>query len=294
MSDSLTTKRFYPANLTSYDLFKCTALLLMFADHVGYYLFPDVEWWRVFGRMCVPIWLFLVGYANSRDLSPRLFLCGASLLVANFVFGIPILALNILFTIIAVRLVLDRAAAFAFSNQENFAVFHVILGAIWIPSMLLVEYGTVALVIALYGYVMRHRAQFEARGGAWRHLPLGYAIFFWLIFIATTEAIFEFTLPAFMVMAAGTGLATIALYFFRAREYPALTARLAAPVRWLIRVGGTRTMEIYVIHLIILKLAAALIFPENHHFFQFQVIDERFLASADTSAAPLVEPKPPA
>ena len=44
-----------PANITSYDLFKALALVLMLADHIGYYFYDDVDWWRVAGRICVPI-----------------------------------------------------------------------------------------------------------------------------------------------------------------------------------------------------------------------------------------------
>ena len=68
-----------PRDLTSYDFLKAVAVLLMVIDHVGFYFYPDQQWFRVFGRLCVPIWFFLIGYARSRDLS--LYLWGGMILL---------------------------------------------------------------------------------------------------------------------------------------------------------------------------------------------------------------------
>ncbi len=44
-----------PRDLTSYDLLKTLAVILMIIDHVGHHFFPDEMWFRVVGRLCVPI-----------------------------------------------------------------------------------------------------------------------------------------------------------------------------------------------------------------------------------------------
>ncbi len=51
--------------VSEHDLFKLTALLLMFIDHIGVFVFPDVIWWRIFGRAAAPIFFFLIGYSRS-------------------------------------------------------------------------------------------------------------------------------------------------------------------------------------------------------------------------------------
>ena len=48
-----------------YDYLKIAALCSMILDHIGYYLYPDNQRWRVYGRFAFPIFLFLVGYNIS-------------------------------------------------------------------------------------------------------------------------------------------------------------------------------------------------------------------------------------
>src|SRR5690606_10698014 len=114
-------------SLTSYDLIKAAAVLLMIVDHVGYYFFPDQDWFRVFGRMCVPIWFFLIGYARSRDLSLPLWIGLAALVVANMIAGMSIFPLNVLGTMILVRLVLDRVMDVATENARALVGVTVVL-----------------------------------------------------------------------------------------------------------------------------------------------------------------------
>lgn len=43
---------------TSFDL-KCIAIVTMTLDHMGFYLFPEVEWLRIVGRIAFPLFAFL-------------------------------------------------------------------------------------------------------------------------------------------------------------------------------------------------------------------------------------------
>ena len=71
--------RTLPKDLTSHDLLKAFAVIIMVIDHAGYYFFPDQEWWRAIGRIGFPIWFFLVGHARGRVISRKLII-GAGLL----------------------------------------------------------------------------------------------------------------------------------------------------------------------------------------------------------------------
>jgi len=43
-----------------YDYLKVFAIIAMIIDHVGYYLYPELEVLRWIGRFAFPIFLFLV------------------------------------------------------------------------------------------------------------------------------------------------------------------------------------------------------------------------------------------
>ena len=126
-------------------------------DHVGFYFFPEDNWWRVFGRMCVPIWFFLVGYANSRDMGLKMWIGAAILVAANFITGMSILPFNILVSMLAVRMVIDGAMRGVFVRQNVFWVMIVVMFFMIVPTMFAVEYGTQGLILAVFGYIMRHR-----------------------------------------------------------------------------------------------------------------------------------------
>ena len=92
-----------PREITSYDLLKTFAVVIMLIDHIGAYFFPEVLWWRAIGRIGFPIWFFLVGHASGRDLPFKLWGSALLLVGANFVTGMAIFPLNALVTIILIR-----------------------------------------------------------------------------------------------------------------------------------------------------------------------------------------------
>ena len=136
-------------NITSYDLLKTFAVIFMVVDHIGMYFFPDDLWWRAAGRACVPVWFFLVGYARGRDLSPKILIGAALLLVANFLAGMPIFPLNVLVTIILIRLILNPLMTTTLSvTGREFWPMAMLLFLLAIPTMLITEYGPQALILS--------------------------------------------------------------------------------------------------------------------------------------------------
>ena len=136
-----------PKDLTSYDLLKALAIILMIIDHMGYYFSPDEMWFRVLGRLCVPIWFFLIGYAKTTEIPVRFW--GAAVLVAlsALVTGQYVLPFNIIFTIIIVRLLRQKGLMNCLSSGEALrGMFFIILFMI-IPTSILLEYGTSALFL---------------------------------------------------------------------------------------------------------------------------------------------------
>ncbi|PZP57227.1 MAG: hypothetical protein DI586_01145 [Micavibrio aeruginosavorus] len=254
--------------LTSYDLLKSLALLLMVLDHVGYYFYPENEWFRVIGRSSMPIWLFLIGYARSRDISKPLWAGAVILIIANFIFGGNILPLNILFTILFVRLLLDRLAYMTFRNWEMALYGAFVLSALVICTYLFTEYGTIALLVAMSGYLMRNGESVNLSAAA-QKLFMGYTVAFYAL---TQIVIFGFDKPVAQAMVVGIGAVSLLLYHFRPVELPEIDSKLPGFVVSALQFGGRYTLQIYVVHLILFKLVACLYGFRGYGWFQWDWI----------------------
>lgn len=241
-----------PRGLTSYDLFKTAALLLMMADHVGYFFYPEELWFRVFGRMCVPIWLFLVGYARSRDMGPQMWLGIALLVVTDLVVGRDILPVTILLTMIIIRAVIDRIGQVTLARRDSYGVVVFLVVMLTLPTMIVSEYGAQALLLALFGYYVRAEQDGDARAAGsfmWLHMTASL-----MVYVIFQYFSFLFPEPQFIVMAAGTAAVMLALRYFRlfifAGTDRGILYILGTPFRFI----GRHTLFLYVGHLVAIKL----------------------------------------
>lgn len=252
-------------SLTTLDFLKAAALILMVVDHLGFYFFLDRPhfpgdphlWFRAVGRWCVPIWFFLIGYARSRDLSPPIWIWGGALVGVQVILGGYVLPLNILFTMILIRLMIDHVARVALRDLFSLGTVVLVLTVFSFSSSELFEYGTLGFVLALIGYVARHRG--EAYGLlAFRHvdvLLMGAGL---SIFVLTERLYFSFSEPQFLVMLAGCTAAVMACLYLPKREWPGLTVRMPRLLVFLLQFCGRRTMELYVIHISLFMLISLL------------------------------------
>lgn len=255
-----------PKELTSYDLLKTFAVVFMVIDHVGFYFFPDDDWWRVAGRMCVPVWFFLIGYANSRDLGPRLWI-GAAILVGSDMFaGLYGFPLSILATMLIIRLLLDPLMARAMRSPSHFWAVNTMLFLLIIPSGFVFEYGTQGVILAMFGWLLRRRDELENK-----ELINHYFGFAAVSFIALQTVLFGFQPPQPLVLSIGILLVMGMLYFFKPVVYAGLTAKLPRPLVWLLQLTGRRTMEIYVAHLLLFKALGVIYQPERFALFGWEL-----------------------
>ncbi len=252
-------------NLTSYDLLKSFALLLMILDHVGYFFYPENEWFRVVGRASMPIWLFLVGYAKSRDLSKPLWIGAGILILSNFIFGGGIFPLNILVTIIFVRLLLDRTALLTFRNYEMCLYGGFVISSLVVGTYILSEYGTIALLFAMFGYLARNKEAVNL-SNSMQMAFIAYTVAFYAL---SQIVIFGFEKTAAQAMVVGIGAVSLMLYHFKAGEVPVIQEKLPGFVISALQFGGRYTMEIYVIHLILFKLVACIYGFQHWAWFQW-------------------------
>ncbi len=243
-----------PKDLTSYDLLKTLAVILMIIDHVGVYFFPDELWWRAVGRLSAPIWLFLIGYARSRDIPPKLW-GGALVLIGTGALVSPaFFPFTILVGMMAARRWMDKAAGFMFASTERLIIGLGIVSVLMIPSHLFVEYGLLCLLIPLFGYLRRWNAARKILPGV--HV-LGFAGFTLASYVFMNVIGFEFSDVQKYTMIAGLVCVFALLYSFKPATHSKLSAVVPAPVAGLIKLCGRRTLEIYVLHLLLFKIGAS-------------------------------------
>lgn len=258
-----------PKDITSYDLFKMVAVILMIVDHVGYYFYPETEeWWRTFGRMCVPIWFFLVGYAQSRDLGPMMWIGGTILVVGNIISGMYILPLNILFTILFCRILIDDVMRVAMKNLNSLAAVTFALTVLIIPTAFLFEYGTQAIMLTMFGWMVRHQKESRAMHKDSIEMFLVANI---LIFIGIQTLFFGLDNQQAFVLAIGTFLSFGFVWLFKPKSYPELTKKLPGFLVWIVQLMGRRTLEIYVLHLLLFKGLGMYVDPERFSFLNWQL-----------------------
>ena len=255
-------KKALPESITSYDLLKSFAVVIMVIDHIGAYFYPDQLWWRAVGRIGFPVWFFLVGYSNGRDLSPKL-LWGALILVAgNAIAGMPVFPLNALVTIALIRLLIDRVMFFSLKSRWHLWAGAAVMFVAILPTYAVCEYGTQALITAVFGYMVRHRKKIPDQT-----IIFNYMIFALFSFVLMQKVAFGFSWPQFVFMALGTALVRLYLYrYFDLRTYPRLTTILPAPMVLMFQFMGRHTLEIYVVHLLLFKALAMAFFPDKYVF----------------------------
>lgn len=240
-----------PLALTSYDLLKSFAVIIMIIDHIGYYFYPDDLWWRAVGRIGFPIWFFLVGYARGRDLPVKLLIGAGVLTLANFLSGMAIFPLNALVTIALIRITIDPVMKWLMRSKSALWEGSAVLFVLVLPTHIFTEYGTQALITAIFGYMVRHREEINDE-----KLITHYMIFALLTFIALQFVMFGFSPLQMAVMALGTVAVRTLLYFFSLKTYPALTEHIPSVACTLLQFCGRRTLEIYIVHLLIFKALA--------------------------------------
>lgn len=242
------TKTNLPTDITTYDLLKSFAVVIMIIDHIGAYFFPDLLWWRAVGRIGFPIWFFLVGYARGRDLPLKLLICIGLLLLGDIITGRTIFPLSALVTIALIRIMIDPLMAHLGRGPEKLWPASVALFLIVLPSSVFCEYGTQALITAIFGYLVRHREEVKDE-----KLIFNYMLFAFATFLILQYLSFGFSIPQFVVMGLGTYFIRSYLYNFNPRAHPELTQKMPGFVRWFLQLGGRRTLEIYVVHLLLFK-----------------------------------------
>jgi hypothetical protein len=81
-------------------------------------------------------------------------------------------------------------------------------------------------------------------------------VFALLSFIILQQLSFGFSPEQFLFVALGTALVRVSLYYFKPITFEGLTRKIPRLGRVLIQLCGRKTLEIYVVHLLIFRAAA--------------------------------------
>jgi hypothetical protein len=256
-----------PRDITTNDLLKTAALLFMFTDHAGFYFYPDEVWFRVIGRFSAPFWFFLIGYADTRTVQRGIWIGAVLVALTWIVSGQYIFPLNILFALAFGRLMLDGLMLRALKDKQSLWGIYTMLFFLSFPSVAAFEYGTLGIMFVVAGFLVRHRIELNIP----RKVVAG-ALAISGLSIAGVQIFLmpPMTGEQYLVLFGGMALVCATLYFFKAKTLPLLTKALG-PLSHIVKFTGRRTLEIYVVHLMIIAAVVMTLYPERFGFLEFKV-----------------------
>ncbi len=237
-----------PRTVSTIDLLKTVAVVLMLADHVGLYLFENA-WLRVAGRPVAVIFGFLIGYSASSRIPPSWIGLGLGLSLLNrWLFpGEENHPLDILVTLALTRAgmpFIDRVHA---SNPLLLVPLAAVLGLLTVPVNEFMEYGTEVPILALLGAAVRRDRGTRHDKAARQATGLAALVAISLAAILH----FDFTPLQATVCVAVLAATMLALTSFERREIWAPII-LAPTLSW----TGRNTLWIYAAHLAALQILA--------------------------------------
>lgn len=257
-----------PGALTSHDLLKSLALILMFVDHIGYFFFPEEQWFRVVGRLSVPIWFYLIGFADTRFVQSSIWLGAAVVVLSTVIAGEFILPLNILLMLAIARLWIDRIMAGALKSYEAFAGMFFLLFFLSLPTMLLFEYGTMGVMFTVLGYLRHHKDGLRIKPIALFGFVFGTSLFYAVVSgilipsLNGSQALFLF----------GGVFALVAILFcFKSHVFEGISEKFGVLILPF-KIMGRHTLVIYVVHLIVLRAIMLVVGDERFGFLQAEIM----------------------
>lgn len=225
--------------LTRWDALKILALILMFVDHAGAFYYTDAQWLRGIGRACAPLFLFLAGFAPRYKFDKLLLVFAVALTVSDWLVAGQPNILNILWSIILLRILLgwlERKEHYQLRLHEWFIAM-----VPFIFILPLIQYGPFIILFGIAGYAFKHRARYAAHTP--RNFLFATTIYYGVIYVWLSQ----FTWLTALVMAPSLmGIVAAILWFTRA---PRETTGMIVPGgKWAAR----HTALIYTAHLIVL------------------------------------------
>ncbi|KPJ90082.1 MAG: hypothetical protein AMJ53_14895 [Gammaproteobacteria bacterium SG8_11] len=270
----------YGTQANSHDWLKAIAILLMVVDHTGVYFFPDEYLYRFVGRFSFPVFFFLIGYTYQglRSGSPAdsdsawkkyyiqlpaslqkllvffwaftiksdLLLCLLLITLANYALTQEIFPLNILFTVIVCRVVLYLLDKYHILDNW-LIVSWLLLTLLHVPLLFVYEYGSVAILITMVGYLIRHNRRGELKA-------LTFIFLSYLSYCASQMIFFPATFNYLATLYTGMAVLFVLLSDYKFQKtyfFPNITA-----VNYTVMFISRYSLYVYTAHLLAFKITA--------------------------------------
>ena len=247
----------YGTTPNTYDVLKAIAIFTMIIDHLGVFFFQETEPLRIIGRIAFPIFLFLVGYSNSFRFDRWLLIGGCIVALGAAFTSHAIFPLNILFSILFSRILLSWITKASFLEKDFFVIFIVLI--LFHPIiMLFIEYGSVAFMIALMGWVTRQGRKDLAVTGAWVLTFCAWICSQWMSFSFAPLEMTIFTIEAAVLF--------FLLNRIHIREIPILQKEeTTSPniAERIIILFARNSLVIYVLHIVCFQILERVLFPDR-------------------------------
>tara|TARA_R110001592_G_scaffold20926_9_gene84659 strand:- start:44231 stop:45055 length:825 start_codon:yes stop_codon:yes gene_type:complete len=266
-----------PKALTSYDLLKTLAIILTIVDHVGHFFYPEEMWFRTLGRLCIPIWFFLIGYANTTTVPKSFWIGGTVLVISAMVAGQYLLPLNILFTMAALRLYRAGVVRHSLPSFEALRGMFLILFFLGFPTAILCEYGALAMLMVLVGFIARRRED------VYKNIDPKYVMGFVVATYVALYIMLGVQMPSLstdqaLFMMVGFIAIGVVLWRFRPVVYVDAHKYMAPSIIRILQFTGRRTLEIYVAHLLIFRAVAMYLMPDKFVFMDWHIAPPSLIA----------------
>lgn len=237
--------------VTTIDLWKIAAVVLMTIDHYGHFLADDESIWRAVGRATVPIWFFLIGFARSRNVPISWLVLGAILTALDVIYNRDISEslVSIIFSFALLRLALPFVETRILPSGAATLALVAALVAIEPVVGKIVEYGSLGWLFALVGLLHRRWLSGTLPGGRW--LRICVAAIAAVAFAWTEHGVHDFPAHELALMCGLLAIVSIGLILFEPG-----TAGEMRPA-WLataIRAAGRSTLYLYAVPLVGLYL----------------------------------------
>lgn len=240
----------YGPNANAYDWLKCLAVITMTFDHFGMYWYQDELWLRVIGRVTFPIFFFLVGYSLRYRLKPDLLLGALIYAALNPLTFQPFFALNALVAVVMSRLAMPFIIRHQLIEKQPILVLIACL-IFLLPLLLLVEYGSLAILFACLGYAHRQKLRSGKMVAFWL-ITLGAYFFVQHMWFAFSP---EQSATLLLLLAAMTWILT---RFDHEHAMP----DLPAPANSFVKLTSRYSLHYYVVHKIIIQTLAVWLFMD--------------------------------
>lgn len=237
--------------ITTLDLLKVAAVVLMIVDHVGLYLYQS-DWLRVLGRPAAVTFGFLIGFSRSRTVPGSWVVLGIGLSLLNrwlFPDG-SVHALDILIGLALTRISLPMFERLHDIHPMSLVPLAVLMALIAEPMNDYLEYGTEISILALLGVAVRLDEGLPGQRASRDALALVALVAITLIALRH----FEFT--GWLALACAAILAATMLILSN------FTRRTLEAPEWLapiLRFTGRNTLWIYAVHLALFQIAGSLL-----------------------------------